>query len=64
MKSFSANNIRSLFLPKKLNQNLLFKSQMKFFSGGHDDHHHEITGEVDKEKIYVKNPKEVKTNTK
>jgi len=57
MKSFSTNNLKNLFLANKLNQNLLFKYQVKFF-GSH--HHHEITGEVDKEKIYVKNPKEVK----
>jgi hypothetical protein len=60
MKSFSANNLKNLFLSKKLNHNLLFKSQMKFFGSGGDHHHHEITGEVDKEKIYVKNSKDVK----
>ncbi len=60
MKSFSSYNLKNLFKSKKLNKNFLFKSQIKFFGSGGDHHHHEITGEVDKTKIYVKNPKQVK----
>ena len=62
MKSFSTNNLfnltkKNLFQSFKISQNLLIKNQMRNFGSGH---HHEITGEVDNEKIYVKNPKEVK----
>jgi len=36
------------------------ESQGEHGHHGHDDHgHHEITGEVDLEKVHVKNPKEV-----
>lgn len=63
MKNFSSYNSflyqsrKGFFSFNKINRNLLVKSQKKFF-GAH--HHHEITGEVDLEKVYVKNSKEVK----
>lgn len=62
MKSFSTNKIfnlskKHLLLNCKQNQNILIKNHLRFFGGSH---HHEVTGEVDMEKVYVKNPKEVR----